>query len=124
MTRQEALNRVWQVFVVDKAPQSRAAGLGCAYGHPDDTTGCAVACLCDREARMALHQWETDPQTPTTTIVNFPDYFRLGLGELDKDFLDDLQDAHDSAEPVTDFAAYIEPKLRRLAADKGLTVPE
>jgi hypothetical protein len=131
MTRQEALNRVWQVFVVDKAPQSKSPE-GCEYGDPDKTVGCAVACLCDRETRLKLREWELALDFECTGIGAFDGTILSGeVEENEKNFLTILQSIHDNyhSEGVgRTFDRYMADRLRALAedysSDHPLTIPE
>ncbi len=112
LTNQEVFNRVWQNFVVEKAPQSKSEGYYCLYRGPDGKK-CAAGLLIPDE----LYQPGFEKRRFSTLPYNI-----TGL-VLSPDFVDYVQQAHDDPQEST-FSTDIEARLRRLAAEFRLSVPE
>lgn len=111
MTEQEIFDKVWNHFVVNKAPQSRSSKKLCRYRGPNGEM-CAVGLLIPDEIYSKKMEG-----LRVGELIN--------IGMLDGDFikhkilLDRLQTIHD--EP--DMFALIEGFLRVVAEDYKLVVP-
>lgn len=118
MTNQEAFNKVWQTFIVEKAPQSKLWFGLCSYGKPG-TTGCSVACLLSPEDRETAWRLEREAElgdSLSTSITDF--YTRLpSVSGVALELLQELQHWHDLQFSDTAYLRYIARKF-------SLTVPE
>ena len=129
MTNQEAFNKVYETFLVKRAPKSMAWLDGryqCSYGEPG-TPGCAVACLLTDEERIQAWDFER-------TYYAMPSYLRgngtgvcelLGnttitsLDNLSTDVLVSLQGWHDNLYGTPDERK----ELENIASFYGLVFP-
>ena len=131
MTKQEAFNKVWNVFVTQGLTPCQI-GTHCMYYHKDAPPGmssaCAVGVLLPKETAKKMEQadvggitaWsrtlELDPET-------IPSAHREILQEListlGTDFLSDLQLAHD--DPPSPWC--VELTLRNIAKAWNLSIP-
>lgn len=59
MTKQQIVNRVYEVFIRD-GNKASMKGHNCYYGHPEEGHGCAVACLMSRNVRLKLYEEESN----------------------------------------------------------------
>lgn len=138
--RQNAFNTVWQAFVVDKKPfgwcasDAETAGGKCVYRGPNGERCAAGQVLPDAIYSVKMEGYRAsqlgayvDDPEPYNEWVR---QFGIGGGQ----FLDELQQAHDSSvldwdAPTntrrTDEEAYkvIPDKLRTFAKQFGMTVP-
>lgn len=76
MTKEQIINTIYETFVVGKAPQCKKIKGACEYGDPDNSVGCAVACLMDYDTRIKLHDFEVNYDTQSRDI----DDEELGTG--------------------------------------------
>lgn len=83
-TRAEILDRVYQHFAVDGNPQCRNS-LGCVY----HLTGCAVGCM------MTMEDAKVVGGTVNAFKMHHPEIFSAYFSPNDRDFLRELQIAHD-----------------------------
>lgn len=112
MTKQEAFDRVWQWFAVEKRPLSASADLGCAY-RGDDGARCAVGIFIpDAEYASSM-----EGQSFCIVVDRCPSL--AALPSETQSLLETLQDCHDTAENRSGLVR----KLRELAAHEGLRVP-
>ncbi len=106
MTNQEAFNKVYETFLVKRAPKSMAWLDGkhlCSYGEPG-TPGCAVACLLTDEERIQAWDFErTYYAMPShykrngTGLCELLDHIAItSLDNLSTDVLVSLQGWHDN----------------------------
>ena len=113
MTQQDAFNKVWDWFVVQKHPPSRYDG-PCAYRGKNGNR-CAIGLL--------IPDADYNPSCELNTIEELyggpliPD---LGLP---LDFLTSLQEAHDLAYPGDQFTGIITVALEQVAEKYNLTIP-
>lgn len=126
MNKQEALDKNWEWFVsqghersyVDEWDEDGDGYEGCAY-RGENGCRCAVGCLIpdDRycpgmEKYRITHAWIQGHHLEDL----FPAYL--------VDFLSTLQVAHDTYGPSWgDFTAYMERRLRTIAKEHDLTIP-
>jgi hypothetical protein len=120
MTAQQIFDKVWQTFVVEKAPKSVNEAGKCVYGHPD-TIGCAVACLMPRETRQALYEYENKTTSLSVTLLSreIPGEYPAWVDD-NIILLRSLQSVHDNSSDLLN----IESGMRDIAAEFGLAIPE
>jgi hypothetical protein len=120
VNKQEIFNKVWQRFVVEKAPKA-SDGSACIYGKPGDELRCAIG-MFDAEGRLATSR------VSVCTIAKRReghDVLRTIFGDdYDISFLTDIQHSHDASRLGDRFAEDVERALRRDAVHYGLTVPQ
>lgn len=137
MTEQEAFNRVWQFFVVEKHPQSKvyrcctAKGGGAACAYDSNGTRCAVGCLLgeDTIAKLTAESMLTvaiDSLIGESRSYHNEEVYSLlkrDLGDLPVAFLQRLQRCHDKHPFETTFTEQIETNLRQFSEWQGLRIP-
>ena len=106
-SNQDALNRVWEYFVINDNPRSTDKGR-CLYRSPNGSA-CGVGCMMpDDMAKKADEQYDlsgyADIKSIREELVNVNEWF----SKVDKSFLSSLQKEHDN-ESFTE-----ERKRRRL----------
>ncbi len=126
LDRQEAFNKVWDWFVVQKKPASIKPGsplykrLECLYRGPNGEK-CAVGVLIPDDflyLNEILHENNTPESWPKPFLK------ALNWSRDDTFWLRDLQKTHDNSCPGPDsFHTDIQNNLRQFAAENGLTVP-
>ena len=125
MTQQEAFNKNWQHFVVNKQPASYDIKVGaCLYRGPNNTK-CGVGLLI--EDKDYNSEWEEGPtgQGYGVRYLSGNNLLPAYLKDISLDFLASLQGAHDrAAMKRDDFTDDIEVNLRELAAEYLLTIPQ
>lgn len=128
MTQQEMFDKVWQHFVVEGNPPAvDGEGLRCMY-RTDDGRRCAFGVLLPDE----LYKIAMEGKSPAYLVREYPELGRaLGISvETAGEFILWLQSAHDDAAAVPrkpnviTFRVDIERRLRRVAAEFKLQVPE
>ena len=112
MTNQEALNKVWDYFVVQGNPPSYD-GSSCFYRL--NGKRCAVGVLIPDEE-----------YAPDMEDIVAPDMIQVvpSLSGLSGRFLLSIQTTHDDASSEPDFGSEIVKRLRWVAEDYGLEVPK
>ena len=126
MTNQEAFNRVWQHFVVEKQPRSYVNNDGCCYRGPNGAK-CAVGVLIPDELyRPEMEDWSVT--SLNSRADEFPTLFGPGgcLAGANIDLLTRIQAAHDSYSIYgnPEFDRYMGKRLREIAQQFSLTIPE
>jgi hypothetical protein len=111
ITAQEIFNRVWQRFVVEKAPRSLSASGGVCMYRGVNGAACAVGCLLSDEEAARFPEGES----VASNRENLPARFRGHLGLLEQ-----LQEAHD----VSTGTFVSETELRIVADNFDLAIPE
>lgn len=113
MTNQEALNKVWDYFVVQGHPQAKGE-FGCWYRTPGDGRKCAVGCLIPDSDYFP----EMESAGLRKVISMVP-----ALGGVNPTLLRRMQGAHDSGGRADSFSGHMEGRLSEIAANYGLSVP-
>lgn len=124
MNNQEAFNKIWQHFVVNKAPPSFAdyagRGIACAY-RGENGAMCAVGCLIPDE----MYTPHIEGNAIKSIIENnhhFPKITNF-LSNVDVKFLEVCQRAHDEQAGWNYFHDNIKVKLTQIASTWNLTIP-
>ena len=121
MKQQEAFNKVWQHFVVEKNPPGRSGdGIGCFYCTPEGNR-CAVGALVTMEEAKKMVADELGSVRHMQEF-NWRIYIPESIRNLDRQFLIALQDSHDNTTRTT-FHSSFEAGLRELAVNFSLEVP-
>ncbi len=126
MTNQEAFNKAWEYFVVEKRPRAYKAG-GCVYFDEFSGNKCAIGCLCtDQEAQ--------DLKFAGIGSVSNYGLFRIleyapSISGITEEFSISLQTAHDRPylemeDENLSFTEKITRNLAELATKYNLTIPE
>jgi len=118
MTLQEAFEKIWQYFVIEKHGPSMQANkcgvLECAY-RGDNGARCAIGVLIpDAQYSRGMEQ-----KSASAIYSKVP-----ALHSIDRILLDRLQTLHDlSASCGSEFARVIETRLCEFACDHNLQIP-
>lgn len=122
-SKQDALNRVWQWFVVEKHPPGVDEHGGCVYRGPG-------GCMCGIGVMVPDADTPMNVRVPISWAIHGESPFALkllGRVEGDRSFLREVQLAHDGAytqgDRYCDFHSGIESALRGVAATFGLSIP-
>jgi len=116
MTSQEAINRVYQYFIVEKHPQANEKDFGCMYT-TSKGNHCAIGCLIPEDV-LILHDaninhgdgWKSLPLTITAMLPG------------NEHLLTDLQEWHDGSD-FRDFKHFKKHALIEIARKYGLEYP-
>lgn len=119
MTNQEAFDKVWQFFIVEKNPQSfensadnLVFGAACAY-RGQNGSKCAVGCLIPDE----LYSPDMEDKRIFAIIELYPEIKTL-FADVDGFFLAKIQEIHDHHFP------YFQINMENLAIIYDLKIPE
>lgn len=120
--QQEAFNKVWNHFVVNKGPLSFIQGAICMY-RLDKTAACPIRCA----VGVLMPDEEYDPEFDNG-MIQFYDVVKAvkAFEGLDVSFLRSLQIPHDRACGAPDPEhkdEYLEQRYRQIAEAYFLTVP-
>ena len=119
---QDAFGKVWQYFVVEKHPRAFDASLGtCAYWIPATGCKCAIGCLLTDEEAAEL---DRGTLRKATCFMRERDIIPNSDENAWYGFLNLLQVAHDAYDGDGDFHKFIETRLRDVANEYKLAVPE
>jgi hypothetical protein len=137
-TLQTAFNKIWQTFVVEKAPPSRRGygdGIGyqCSYGAPG-TPGCAIGCLLTPAHQQMAYAWEQGASIPSGVGTMLRYFTFEELSEIPLSQLSKLQTIHDVCSDDLDkvivdratqrrFTALMERDLQDFAQTHDLVIP-
>jgi hypothetical protein len=122
ITKQEAINKVWDTFITKEASPSVKNG-SAVYGSPE-TTGCAIACLLTREERIDAHEWEMDSTVSNKTVSCLIESLSIPtLNKQDVEFYTILQRAHDDIAGEIIFHYLLKIKLKIIAERYNLAIP-
>lgn len=118
-TLQEAFNRIWKFFIVEKHPQSADESF-CRYRSKD--SACAVGCLIPDSRQIAQCEGEG-----VSYLIGQVPLARKLLQKVDMGLLTQLQSIHDNAQlgPKGDdgFLPEMKKGLKRFAKQNKLAVP-
>lgn len=128
-SNQDAFNRVWQHFIVEKNPRSVQihddGNPRCLYRTIMDggkVNGCAIGCMmADKHYQREFENQSAESITKLLTGNGTPEV-REWFTLCDTDFLRDIQLAHDNVN--SERIDYFETSLRIVADEHKLTVPE
>lgn len=123
MDKQEAFNKVWQHFVVEKQPPGRSVTDvygSCSYCTPEGHR-CAIGALVTEEEAKEMARATVGSIRHMTPDI-WEKYMPKSIRSLDKQFLVELQDAHDSP-GCGSFHLNFETSLRCIADNFTLQVP-
>lgn len=116
MTRQEIFNRVWTFLNTQGKPSYDGS---CLYRGPNGTA-CAVGCLLDDKTAEKFDTF-VDPSISNIARYHYDELPRELLFHID--FLNELQEAHDSHVKESDWLENWQNNMLSIAEKHGLVVP-
>lgn len=112
MTKQQAFNKVWQHFVVEKNPPSINKKGDCLYRGPNGEKCAAGLFIPDDKYRRSMEC------RPAECVAD-----AMGVDTETAKFIRHLQACHDDASVHLRFTAEMERRLKSVAARFNLTIP-
>lgn len=122
--QQQAFNKVWRWFIVDKRPMASAEPgkhSECLYRGPDGAR-CPVGVLIPN--RLYLPKFENTPVCSIAEVESTPKELRNRFKAIGVSFLDSLQEMHDNEFTQAERRSDIKRLLKEFACDFDLTVPK
>lgn len=102
MTNQEVLDRVWDVFVTNKAKKCVNSYGKCSYG-PPGTTGCAIGCCLPDNLRQEVYDFEmAHTLSSVSTLMKAIPAVSCLFADCSPAFLIELQSWHDTSGTILD----------------------
>lgn len=124
MNNQEAFDKVWQHFLVEKNPPGYNVEQGLCHYVTETGARCAIGCLVSPEEARKLEDASEEKGGAAFSGLIDNDLLPESLQDLDRDLGSALQVAHDDAADTASFRPTLENRLRQLALDYNLEVPK
>ena len=118
MNNQEALNQVWQWFIVERHAPGKSYLNTCVYYDVRSGTKCAIGCLLPQEILDSIEN------RSICTLMDRNEVVARFFHDTSPGFLGLLQFSHDTATGNPDFYGRLEDLLRSIVGQYELTVPE